>query len=296
MKLSRRSTRGAATMAIALGIALGFIQTPPALAAGGSMNIADAPNARDAAGNGYRIEGNGHVRTGLVFRSDALNTLTSAEQSALRADGVTEVLDLRTAAEISAAPDQLPSSINHVAVSIDDTALVNTTNAAISGGPAKQVALLGNGKAQQLMVQLYRQMITDATDRRQLATALTDIANTNAPIMYHCTAGKDRTGLVSALLLTALGVPRATVSDDYLQSNTDLKASNDAQIAKLEQAGLVTTATAPLLTPILDVDKSYLDASFNQIAQSYGSFDNFLTKGLGLDNTILTKLRQRLIE
>ncbi|MGG2458387.1 tyrosine-protein phosphatase [Streptomyces sp. RGM 3693] len=104
--------------------------------------------------------------------------------------------------------------------------------------------------------------------------------------------GKDRTGWMSAVLLTAAGVPRATVDQDYLASNHYLQASNDRQMAQLRAAGKVKDPA--LLTPVLGVRESYLDAAFNEVTTAYGSFDGYLRKGLGLDRATELKLRQRL--
>lgn len=256
-----------------------------------SLNLADAPNARDA--GGYRAEGGHQMRTGLVFRADALDTLTSSEAATIQHDGITTVLDFRSTAEVSASPDKVAVGTTDTNLPIDDSVLRNTVGQAIQGGPAMQQQLLGDGKAVQLMVNFYRSTIDTPAVRLQFATALHDLASAGAPILYHCTNGKDRTGIMSAILLTALGVPRGIVYLDYLASNHFLQAKNDALIAQLEKAGKLTDPS--LLLPILEVKREYLDATFDEISTRYGSFDNFLTTGLGIDNTVLTQLRTRLL-
>src|SRR5262249_22599627 len=95
-------------------------------------------------------------------------------------------------------------------------------------------------------------------------------ADGTGAVVFHCTAGKDRTGWGTAVLLTILGVPKATVYSDYLASNTYL---NDS--------------TA--------VESSWLDEAFTEVNSSYGSFDNYVHKGLGLSDATIAALRAKML-
>ena len=267
--------------------------SPAATAAGPSLNLPDAPNARDI--GGYRTLTGSTVRTGLVFRSDALNKLDPAEVATLGALGPLTVVDFRGPDEIAAAPDVLPTDATYLNLPVynPQSDLYTLLNQTIDGGPAVQQQVLGNGKNVQIMENYYRWMVTDPTARAQFATALTDIADSSGPVLYHCSAGKDRTGWMSAILLTILGVPAPTVYQDYLASNTDLAASNQALLAELEHIGLVTDPA--LLQPMLGVQTDYLSVAFLQADISYGSFDGFVSQGLGLDQHTLAEIRARLL-
>jgi len=253
-----------------------------------SMNLPDAPNARDI--GGYVAQG-GKVRTGTVFRSEALNRLTAAEGATLQQDGITQVYDFRTAAEISQAPDVLPASIEHTVVSIDNAALTAQIGKALAGGTATMQQYLGDGKADAAMIAWYRTFVSDPASRGQFTTVLKAIADGNRPVLYHCTGGKDRTGIMTVILLTLLGVNPAQVAGDYLASNDFNKAGNEAAIQQLSQK----VSNADLLWPILLVKPEYLAATLDQAVQSFGSLENFMTKGLGVDAATVAKLRQRLI-
>ncbi|QLY34889.1 tyrosine-protein phosphatase [Nocardia huaxiensis] len=262
---------------------------------GDSLNLATAPNARDI--GGYPTQGGGgKLRHGVVFRTDALNKLTAAEQQQLVTAGVTKVIDFRSPTEAGQNPDKLPGSIPAQALPVYDPAndFYLFFAKAVQGGPEVQQQLLGDGKAAQFMQDYNRWMVTDATSRAQFATAFKEIANSSGPILYHCTAGKDRTGWMTAILMSALNVPKGQIYNDYLASNDNLAAGNQAILDGLVASGRVTDPS--LFEPVLGVDRSYLDAAFDQAEQSYGSMDGFITNGLGIDAATLDKLKAKLLD
>jgi protein-tyrosine phosphatase len=264
-----------------------------AQAQGPSLNLPDAPNARDI--GGYTTWTGARVRTGLVFRSDALNKLGPAEVATLGALGPLTVIDFRGPDEIAAAADKLPPDASYVNLPVynPQSDLYTLLNETIEGGPAVQQQVLGDGRNVQIMTAYYRWLVTDPTARAQFGTALTNIADSTGPVLYHCSAGKDRTGWMSAILLTLLGVPASTVYQDYLASNADLSAANQAQLTELEQAGLVTDPS--LLEPMLGVQADYLTAAFEQANASYGSFYGFVRAGLGISQATIARIQSRLL-
>ncbi|AIA05576.1 tyrosine-protein phosphatase [Streptomyces noursei] len=258
-----------------------------------SMGLRDAPNARDL--GGYRTADGHEVRHGVVYRADALNHLTPAEQRTLTEDGVTEDLDFRSPAEVATARDALPTGVHRTALPVYDPEadLSRTMATLIAGGPAAQQRALGAGKAVRMMDAYYAWLVSDPSAGKAFGAAARAVADGRTPVLFHCTQGKDRTGWMSAVLLTAAGVPRNTVDQDYLASNHYLQAANDRQVAQLQAAGKLKDPA--LLEPVLGVRESYLDAAFHEVEAKYGSFDGYLGKGLGLDRATERKLRQRLI-
>ena len=251
------------------------------------VSVPGALNVRDL--GGYTTRDGRQVRWGTVYRSASLGGVTPAGDTALAGLRLGKVIDFRSPAERAASgSDVLPPGVEDVLLPID------TGDAGGSIGsltPAQFAALFGNGQAAADMQQLYQQFVTSATDRRQFGAALRAIAHGGSPLLFHCSAGKDRTGWLSAVLLTALGVPRDQVSADFLLSNQELAASNAALEAGLTQAGY----DASLITPLLTVQGSDLDTAFATVAQHYGSMDGYLTRGLGLDRHTLDELRSRLL-
>ncbi|MCZ0973385.1 tyrosine-protein phosphatase [Streptomyces albulus] len=254
---------------------------------------AGRPNARDL--GGYRTADGHEVRHGVVYRADALNHLTPAEQRTLTEDGVTEDLDFRSPAEVATARDALPTGVHRTALPVYDPEadLSRTMATLIAGGPAAQQRALGAGKAVRMMDAYYAWLVSDPSAGKAFGAAARAVADGRTPVLFHCTQGKDRTGWMSAVLLTAAGVPRNTVDQDYLASNHYLQAANDRQVAQLQAAGKLKDPA--LLEPVLGVRESYLDAAFHEVEAKYGSFDGYLGKGLGLDRATERKLRQRLI-
>ncbi|WTW92388.1 tyrosine-protein phosphatase [Streptomycetaceae bacterium NBC_01309] len=299
--------RGSRT-AIALGVGAallgGGLAAGPAAAAG-QASAAYAPTAvqrlvpvegtanfRDL--GGYRTYDGEKTRSGVLYRSEALNKVTPngvAQMAALKLKGI---VDFRTAAEIGAnGPDKYPAGVPHSNLQVADGGLMTTLYAVItSGDPVRQEQILGNGRAAQMMVDMYRTFVDDPAIRAQFAATARGVANGTVSL-YHCSAGKDRAGWMTAILLTAVGVPTGTVNQDYLLSNQYLKPGNDALKQQLLASGRMQNPS--LLDPLLGVDQRYLDAARSAAEARYGSFGKYLTDGLGLDILTLIKLRQRLV-
>ncbi|WP_280248048.1 tyrosine-protein phosphatase [Nocardia abscessus] len=122
---------------------------------------------------------------------------------------------------------------------------------------------------------LYRAFITAPGANEAFASVLRGIIGSDGAVLFHCTAGKDRTGWTAAVLLTLLGVDRATVTEDYLLSNRYRAARAD--------------------DPLNGVQQSWLDAAFDQADRTYGSFDAYVRDGLRLDDREVAPLRARLL-
>ncbi|WP_229434834.1 MULTISPECIES: tyrosine-protein phosphatase [Nocardia] len=257
------------------------------------LGLAHAPNARDI--GGYPVRGGGKVRFGVVYRADALAKLDGAEQQRLVDLGVQQVIDFRSPTEVAQAPDKLPAAIRRTEYPVYDANndLYVLMSRLIAGGPQAQREALGDGKGVRYMSDYYRWLVTDASARGQFAAALRDVAGAPGAVLYHCTAGKDRTGWMTAILFSVLGVPDGQIYQDFLASNANLAAGNKALLDNLVAQGLVEDPE--LWEPILGVQREFLDAAFDQVRRSYGSMDEFLTAGLGLDTATLDALRSALV-
>ncbi|MEV0409405.1 tyrosine-protein phosphatase [Streptomyces sp. NPDC050448] len=253
-----------------------------------------AVNVRDL--GGYRTWTGGQVRQGLVYRSDALSKLTQADITAVSGLGLTKVVDFRIPTELRYdGADRLPAGLTSTSRPVSDLGLYGTLLGAISSGdPATQEQMLGGGRAEAYMRDIYRTFVTGPENRAQFAATLREIADGGqGPLLYHCTSGKDRTGWMSYVLLRALAVPEDTATRDYLASNT-FRAAYDAQVrAGLKQSGRMQNPD--LLIPLQEVRQDYLNAATAQLAADYGGFYAYLTDGLGLDVRTLAKLQTKLV-
>ncbi|MFI1585939.1 tyrosine-protein phosphatase [Embleya sp. NPDC020630] len=257
-----------------------------------SLGLQGAPNARDL--GGYRADSGRTVKYGQAFRADALGKLTDADVARLGGLGLDVSADFRTDIEITGnGVNRLPAGTPVENLPIADGNLTAITNAAVgSRDPIRQKELLGDGKAAAALENVYRGFVDDPAQRAQFATVLRDLAD-GKTVIYNCTAGKDRTGWMSAIVLKALGVDDATVQADFLASNDNLRARNEATKAGLKAAGLMQDPS--LMDPLLYVQKSYLDTAFAEVQSKFGSFDAYLRKGLNIDPITELRLRARLL-
>lgn len=180
-----------------------------------------AVNVRDI--GGYRTWTGGKVRQGLVYRSDALSKLTAADVTTVSGLGLTKVVDFRIPMELQYdGADRLPTGLSPTSRPVSDLGLYGTLVGAIgSGDPVTQEQMLGGGRAEAYMRDIYRTFVSSPENRAQFAATLREIADgRQGPVLYHCTSGKDRTGWMSYVLLRALAVPEDTAGRDYLASNT----------------------------------------------------------------------------
>ncbi|MEW1634947.1 tyrosine-protein phosphatase [Streptomyces sp. NPDC093801] len=253
-----------------------------------------AVNLRDV--GGYATYTGGRVRQGLVYRSDALSKLTAADITTVSGLGLTKVVDFRIPMELQYdGADRLPQGLSPTSRPVSDLGLYGTLVGAISSGdPVKQEQMLGGGRAEAYMRDVYRTFVTSPENRAQFAATLRELADGNqGPLLYHCTSGKDRTGWMSYVLLRALAVPQEAAEGDYLASNT-FRAAYDAQVrAGLKQSGRMQNPD--LLIPLQEVRQDYLDAATARMEADYGGFYGYLTDGLGLDLRTLSKLQSRLV-
>ncbi|MFF0490637.1 tyrosine-protein phosphatase [Nocardia sp. NPDC004068] len=288
MKISLIPWAGAVFAVLAL-TATGVSAQPSAQAAPTRIDLQGAVNTRDI--GGYRTYDGKTVKSGRAIRSDALNALTDADLGTLGRLHLKQVIDLRTPAEVGAqGADKAPPGVAVVARPISDTGMyLRMLQLIQSRDPQQQEAALGNGGAERIMRTMYASFATDQATKDALGQTIRDLANTDAPTLYHCTAGKDRTGWLTYVTLRAIGVPEGTARQDYLLSD-QYRAATDAKLREqVKQAGLMTNPD--LLIPLQEVRADYLDTAVEQI----GDFGHYLTDELGLDPGTILRLRKNLV-
>jgi protein-tyrosine phosphatase len=115
------------------------------------------------------------------------------------------------------------------------------------------------------------------------------------PALVHCTAGKDRAGFASALILRTLGVPMETVVEDFLLTNHYTAAKIERTLWMIRLVSLFRVDPEQV-RPVLRVERGYLAAAFDEIAKRYGSFDAYRRDALGLDDAETAAFRQLALE
>jgi len=122
----------------------------------------------------------------------------------------------------------------------------------------------------------------------------TVLAADGAPVMWHCSAGKDRTGFAAAVLLRLLGVPQEVVMQDYMASKQLALQARKTELLVLKI--FKGEEAADKMAVLLGVEESWLDAAFDEIEQHWGGFDNYRREGLQLSDADIEQLRHTLLQ
>jgi len=260
---------------------------------GAPITLATLPNLRDA--GGWPTADGRRVRTGVLFRSTALDRLDGADADAVAALGIRCVVDFRTETERINQPDRTPAGARELVEDVlaDSQVAAPAQMQAFFRDPAGAVAFLASGRADDAMRAAYREFITLPSARAGLGAVyrlLLDDAD--LPVLYHCTTGKDRTGWATAALLTLLGVSEEDVYREYLLTNEQLLPALEPLFERFAAHG----APRELLVPVLGVDRSYLDEAFAAVLSGFGTIEAYFADGLGITPAEQASLRDRLLE
>lgn len=235
-------------------------------------------NFRDL--GGYPTVDGGTTRWGRVFRADALHKLTEADLAAMATLGVRTVYDLRGDVERTEFPGPLPSV--HVPIS------GRPSGALPPAPPAGMTEADGERMVRDMYVGILEHSATN------VAVVLGGLVDDEAlPAVFHCHGGKDRTGVIAAVLLLTLGVDRETVLDDYEATRRyrHVEHQRDSLANLLAQGVSPEAAAAVLGTP-----RWAMAAAVDAIAEVYGGIDRYLTEIAGLDVADLAALRAQLVD
>jgi protein-tyrosine phosphatase len=234
-------------------------------------------NFRDL--GGYATIDGGTVRWGQLFRADALHKLTAVDLGAFDALGVRTVYDLRGDAERTEFPEPFESI--HLPI------VGRPEGEAPPAPPAGVSAADGESMLRDMYVGT---LIHSAAKFGQLFSGLADAER--LPAVFHCHGGKDRTGIVAALLLLALGVDRETVLDDY-EATRRYRTIVDQQdsLANLLAAGVSPEAAAG----VLGAPRWAMAAAVDAVDEEYGGIETYLTTTVGLPLDTVSRLRDLLV-
>ena len=202
-----------------------------------------------------------------------------------------QIIDLRTQKEIKKRPIHIPIGINYIRASI-------LMNGSVKGAKIGRLIFCGKITAcHAYLTNVYIGFITSETARTGFASFINACANNPAgATLFHCVAGKDRTGFAAALLLKILGVSDADIMADYLKTAEDRYAANRALITYYSRRCLFFKKQQEALAVIMGVRPEYLLAAFDEVNNIFGSFDNYLTQGLGITPQAVQHLREQYLE
>ena len=195
---------------------------------------------------GYPAAGHKHVKWKTFIRSGDLNKLTESDLAYLASLSIRTDIDFRSIQEKKVAADRIPATVTqYIPLSIEAGDMTDMAHFNLNIQYAQDT---------------YREFFRIVSEER------------NTPLLFHCSAGKDRTGIAAALLLGALGVDRKVIMEDYMLSAEYLKGKYDAIVQ-----------AHPEFAPLTTVRKEYLEAAFQTIDSDYQGLENFLRNQLGAD-------------
>jgi protein-tyrosine phosphatase len=245
------------------------------------VKVRGAVNMRDL--GGYTTKDGKTVKWGKLYRSADLSKLTDADLDTFQQRKIDYIVDLRGTNESKAAPDKMNPNTDYILCPAGSDQNLNDWM-------VKLASLQSGGDS---MMIVYYSNTTYLADRyKPFFDKLLALPDDQA-LLFHCTAGKDRTGIGAALLLYALGVPYETIIQDYTASNEYRKESNETMVAQMVK---YTHVNKQVAEDVVSVKPEYLNATFDAIRKQYGSIDNFLKGPLGLDETKLAMLKSKFLE
>lgn len=249
------------------------------------LQIEGSHNLRDLGG----IESSlgGQIRPGLVFRSGSLERLTPSGVNALVALGIGTIFDFRSAAERDHSPT------HWLADHCIETWQLGLRESLGDPRPLLAQSYESPGRTRAMMRNVYRML--PLHHRHSYAALFQALARDDRPILFHCAAGKDRTGVAAALLLAVLGVDRAHINADYLETNAVIDSTTQMFLSDPRNAAALA-ARAATWKPMMTADVGYLDAMFDVIATTHGSVESYVQTKLEFSAAEIAHLRQRLLE
>jgi len=251
-----------------------------------------APNFRDL--GGFRAAGGSRVRPGRLFRSESLERLTDVDLAQVASLDIALAYDLRNADERTRASNRWPPGKTPETVAGIDSLEFEAVSVF---GWRERIAdpTFDAAAACHWMQDAYAKM--PGLFAGVLVSVFDRLGAPSAPAtLIHCTAGKDRTGFTSAMVLLALGVSRDEVFEDYLLTRN--RRSPEALLRTLLGPDLTRrspTTSAAMLT-IADVREEYLGAALHAIERDFGSMEAYLALACGLDSARSSRLRSQLLE
>ena len=248
-----------------------------------------AHNFRDL--GGYKTEDGRALKWGKIYRSDDLHLLTDEDLKYLSRLNIKSVVDFRSDEERESEPDRLNPDMTQLLLPIkfqpeelDDETLKNLM----------KNLTFGTLDSSNLLRDFNIVIVKDfATEYKKFFRHV--IENNAEPIVFHCTAGKDRAGFASAMILTVLGVPREKVIEDYLLTNTFVKDHVDSEMLEIELKTFFRADTDNLRKINL-VEERYIQAAFDTIDSEWGGMDNYISGALGLSEEDILKLKDFYLE
>lgn len=232
------------------------------------------------------------IKKGLLFRSSSLHKIKEKAIRFLKNDiGLKRVFDLRAPDELLDKPDKKIDGVEYIYLA----PLSNFENPVVNRKTRKSVLKKlrsEEGGTKGHLENIYRKLISSPQAIASYKEMMKNIVNNPEEItIWHCSQGKDRTGIGSVILLLALGVNKEDIINDYLSFNKSVRKKNFLIYLAVSVLKL-NIKMANSLHYLLTAQRSYIEAAFNEISEKFGTVDDYLHKALSLSNDDIAKLRK----
>jgi len=237
-----------------------------------------AVNFRDL--GGYLGTDFRRIATGRIYRAGDISKLTDADMEEMKRRKIYTVIDFRGEDEAIAAPDRLLPGADYLLLPAGSEKSADWTS-----------FTQGYASGTEVMMAFYSDVSVFRERYRPFFRKLLMLPDTSA-VVFHCSAGKDRTGIAAALFLYVLDVPMETIMADYVATNVYRSAENEKLIDYLTTEQGIDRKMA---TEIMDANPLYLETAFQALKRRYGSVDSFIYRELGMDEAAKLRLREKFL-
>jgi protein-tyrosine phosphatase len=250
-----------------------------------SLPIKGAHNLRDM--GGYTTPDGRRLKWRTLYRSGVMAKLSEADTQALRDLGITAICDLRTRHERRRRPTLWHEGTDIIYYSRDYELSAGDLDATLQSGTIEHDVM------EKIIHQVYRRLPTEQAESYRAMFQL--LLEGRVPLLFNCTAGKDRTGLAAALLLHALGMDRAVIDEDYALTELVVGELERVLLGDPRYSKLAQARRADYL-PLLSARPEYLTVAFAEIENQYGSMEAYFQEALGMGAAEIEKLKGILLE
>ena len=264
-----------------------------------SIEIPHVTNFRDI--GGYSVKGGKTIKYGQFYRCASFSRIDESDIKILKELNLKIIVDLRSKGERESEPDIIPSDCEYYNYSGIVTMDNPNDMANQFGGNMDMKDILMNILQKNIEMpnpmDYLKECYTTMAEHSQSFKALFDLIkqNPDKPIAFHCTAGKDRTGVAAALIMLCLGASEETVMEDYLLSNMYRKVENDSVIESLKKYTSAEEFLA-IVRSMLEVNAELLNAYFDKVKELYETWDNYFEKALGISSEDRKNLKELYLE
>jgi protein-tyrosine phosphatase len=243
-------------------------------------------NFRDI--GGYQTEDGRSIKRGILYRSGNLSRLTEKDMEIVNQLGIKRICDLRGLDEIEKFPDPMLDGViwHHTPILSDEVMLGQI------GDHSDFAEKLRNTKPGEMLLNLNQNMVSFKQAFQNVFKVL--LKEPDKPLLFHCMAGKDRTGAVAALILRLLGVPRHIIVEDYLYTNETL----EQMAVNFEEIGYnnLQDIHQDVLVALFEARAEYINVFLDKIEAKYDNIEFYLTEALGLSGEDISVLKHHLLE